>query len=125
MREPFWLIDSRKRQGEELCRLKKIMKISFATILTELPVSLPEKRNANETSPRCGGWCGTAFVPRCLSSPGSRGQVRGRRRQARGKGDPQGEDQAQGAPHGQPSLQQGRCLAPWRNPRGKACSLLF
>ena len=47
---------------------KKIIKIRFATISTELPVNLREKRNANEILICCLGFYVTAFVPRYLSS---------------------------------------------------------
>lgn len=60
---------------------KKIIKISFATISTELPVSLGEKRNANEILICCLGFYGAAFVPRyCSSSPVKGTRCEGRRK---------------------------------------------
>lgn len=75
---------------------KKIIKISFATILTELPVSLREKRNANEILICCRGFCVTAFVPRyCSSSSVRRVRCEGRRSQGgKGKGGASGPEDA-------------------------------
>lgn len=61
---------------------KKIITISFATLLTELPVSLREKRNANEILICCLGFYVTAFVPRYCSSSSVKGvRCEGRRKQ--------------------------------------------
>ena len=64
---------------------KKIIKISFATILTELPVSLREKRNANEILICCLGFYVTAFVPRYRSCSSVK-RVRGEGCRNRGEG---------------------------------------
>lgn len=71
---------------------KKIIKISFATILTELPVSLREKRNANEILICCLGFYVTVFVPRyCSGSSGRRVRCEGRRnRGGKGKSEASG-----------------------------------
>lgn len=65
---------------------KIIIKISFATILTELPVSLREKRNANEILICCLGFYVTAFVPRYRSHSSVK-RVRGEGCRNRGEGE--------------------------------------
>lgn len=52
---------------------KKIIKISFATILTELPVSLREKRNANEILICCLGFYVAPLFPGTVPAPQSEG----------------------------------------------------
>lgn len=100
---------------------KKIIKISFATISTELPVSLGEKRNANEILICCLGFYGAAFVPRyCSSSPVKGTRCEGRRKRGGEDGPGQralGLRTATGASGGH----SGESLPPW--PPGSAPQL--
>lgn len=111
---------------------KKIIKISFATISTELPVSLGEKRNANEILICCLGFYGAAFVPRyCSSSPVKGTRCEGRRKRGGEDGPGQralGLRTATGASGGHsgeslPPWPPGLGFPSWRNPTGQSLSL--